>query len=1106
MIQTKKILGTLLFVLSVSLAFGQFYNGHQMTFGKNRVQYEDFYWQFFRFERFDTYFYVDGRNLALQTAKIAERKLREVENFFEHTLEHRIIFIIYNRHSDFKQSNIGLVTGAEQTNIGGVTRIIENKVFLYFEGDHQKFEEQITAAIAQVIFTDMMYGGSFRDKVASSTVLNIPEWYEKGLYSYVAKRWSVEIENKVKDGILSGRYKKFSRLQGEDAVLAGHAIWKFIDETFGRSVISNIVYMTRINKNPESGFVYVLGQSSKDIAYQWFEYYKDKYARQDEARNFPSSKQIVKRPKNNTHYYQIKVSPNGKYVAYATNQLGRYKVKLYNTETGKRKTILKRGNRIDRPTDYSFPQLSWHPSSDLLAILSEHKGKIITMLYDVQEEKFDKSLFEGVEYREIFYFDKVLDFSYSPDGLKYAISGVHQGQTDIYVHHLSANTNEQLTDDMADDFNPRFVNQGRQIVFSSNRTSDTLRFESEDSLRVPTGETHDLFVYDYASKSPVLTRLTQTPYEQEKHPSEIDKDSYVFLSDKSGIINRYEVKYDSTISHVDTTVHYRYFSERYPLTNYARNINDYDVNGNYGISGEIMFHNGRYHSYYDQFDTGKKTFSQELPKTEFRENQVAEWIQQDTLQARQRRKELERRRKKSEQKVDTANLMHPDSVLVNINNYVFERELQNPYHAVMNQGRDTLEVMKSKKDTSSIPKQRIYLTAFYTNQLVSQVDFSFLNYSYQTFTGGEVYFNPGFNVLMKVGTQDLFENYRITGGFRLSGNFDSNEYLLSFEDLKKRLDKQIIFHRQAFTNIHPNEYYEQKVHKHEAFYIASYPFSEVASLRGTASLRYDRYLWQSKDLQSLIQPVSNKYWAHAKTEYIYDNTRQIDVNIREGTRLKLFGEYYHEISGGNTDLWVLGADIRHYIKIHRNLILAARFATSTSFGRSKLVYYLGAVDNWINFSSEVSTFNRGIPIDYDNNYAFQTVASNMRGFTQNIRNGNNFALINTELRWPFVKYFVNRPMSSEFFRTLQVVGFFDAGSAWTGLSPFDKESAYNREVVENGPITVTVNKNRSPLVAGFGFGFRARVFGYFIRTDWAWGIENNQILPRIFYLSLNLDF
>jgi outer membrane protein assembly factor BamA len=130
----------------------------------------------------------------------------------------------------------------------------------------------------------------------------------------------------------------------------------------------------------------------------------------------------------------------------------------------------------------------------------------------------------------------------------------------------------------------------------------------------------------------------------------------------------------------------------------------------------------------------------------------------------------------------------------------------------------------------------------------------------------------------------------------------------------------------------------------------------------------------------------------------------------------------------------------------------------------------------------------------------------MRGFTQNIRNGNSFIVYNQELRWPFVKYFVNHPINSDFLDNMQLVTFFDWGSAWVGNSPYDKDNAYNTEAIYNGPVTVIIDKDRTPFVYGYGFGFRTRMLGYFVRADWAWGVENATILPRIFYLSLSLDF
>jgi hypothetical protein len=55
-------------------------------------------------------------------------------------------------------------------------------------------------------------------------------------------------------------------------------------------------------------------------------------------------------------------------------------------------------------------------------------------------------------------------------------------------------------------------------------------------------------------------------------------------------------------------------------------------------------------------------------------------------------------------------------------------------------------------------------------------------------------------------------------------------------------------------------------------------------------------------------------------------------------------------------------------------------------------------------------------------------------------------------------------------------------------------------------VTVTLDSMREPLVAGFGGGARAQLFGYFIRADFSWGIDNGYILPMQFYLSFSLDF
>jgi len=287
----------------------------------------------------------------------------------------------------------------------------------------------------------------------------------------------------------------------------------------------------------------------------------------------------------------------------------------------------------------------------------------------------------------------------------------------------------------------------------------------------------------------------------------------------------------------------------------------------------------------------------------------------------------------------------------------------------------------------------------------------------------------------------------------------------------------------------------------------------VKSWVRTITFRNDRTVFLATDVNYLNRENIYKTWVGLKVEYIFDNTRSLGINLPSGTRYKLFGELYQQVNDRFDELVVLGVDFRHYIKIHRNLIWANRFAASTSQGSSKLIYYLGGVDNWTNLTPfKVPTFIplNEIPINTEANYVYQTVATNLRGFSQNIRNGNNFALINTEIRWPVIKYIANYPISNSFLENFQLIGFFDVGTAWSGLTPWSKENAYDKQVIPadgNGnPITVIIDTEREPLVAGYGFGIRTQLLGYFIRLDWAWGIEDNKILDRIFYFSLSLDF
>ncbi len=1093
----KKIFLAYCFVLLSQFVHAQFYSGSQMEFGKNRVQFDEpRLWQWYKYDKYNVYFYMGGKELAMYTSERASKYIEKIEKMLDYNLDDKIEFIVFNKQSDFRQSNIGLEY-EEPYNVGGVTKIVGSKVFLYFNGDHDDFDKQIRADIAEVLINQMMFGGNVKDVVKNSTLLTLPNWYIRGLVDYIANDWDTEIDARVKDGILAGKYKKFNGMEGVDALYAGHSIWNYIAETYGKSVISNILYMTKVTRNIESAFLFVLGVSMKNLTSEWMLYYSDRYTEKDSTKKLPANS-LLKKPKVTRVYQHYKISPDGNYAVYTTNESGQYKVWLYDFKKQKAKRIMKREQKLDRPVDYSYPLVQWHPTGERISIITERKGELLLTYYNMQSHKRETPI-------KIFNFEKVVDFSYSDDGRQFVMSAVQNGQSDIFVYTPGAGNSEQITKDIYDDLMPRFMANSTKIIFSSNRPNDTIRFAAayQANLKdrfLPKDHT-DLFIYNYKTKSPVLRKVTNTPLISETYPFEFDEKHLCFLSDENGIRNRYLGVLDSAISYVDTAEHYRYFTRTYPITNYSRNIQEQDINLKSKKISEVIFNDRKYRLFMQDLPSSTAELNTPLVNTTYR-----------ALSLKQAAKELEPKKDSEPKSVEVVKIViteqpatpeKKDTSGIDIDNYTFENEPKTntvtPAPVAITQTSPDTSSAKTEDRGFQFPQQRNYFVFFSTDYVVTQIDNSFLNASYQKFTGpGPIFLSPGFTGFFKLGLSDVFDDYKITGGVRISSDLNSNEYYMSYENRLKRLDKQIILHRQAldFAPV-------LKINTHQAKYSVKWPFSETTCIKGTLDARQDRTVYYAYDDNTLTKPNEFEYWGGGKLEFIFDNTRKRGLNLYYGTRMKLFGEYFKQINKAETDICIVGLDIRKYTKIHRDFIWANRLSASSSFGKKKLIYYMGGVDNWFN-----PQFNYDTPISLTENYAYQTLATPMRGFYQNIRNGNSFALYNSELRLPLFRYLMNKPLKSDFLNNFQVVGFGDVGTAWTGKSPYDDNNSLNTQIIGGppNPVTVVIQTRREPIVFGYGWGIRSRLMGYFMRLDWSHGWVDGKIQPRVFYWSFSLDF
>jgi hypothetical protein len=265
------------------------------------------------------------------------------------------------------------------------------------------------------------------------------------------------------------------------------------------------------------------------------------------------------------------------------------------------------------------------------------------------------------------------------------------------------------------------------------------------------------------------------------------------------------------------------------------------------------------------------------------------------------------------------------------------------------------------------------------------------------------------------------------------------------------------------------------------------------------------------DPASLKTEDENLEYANLRAEYIYDNSLLKTKNIYNGLRWKVYAEAIAGLQKSQLQpsdaparqfTFNVGADARYYVPIYRNFIWALRGAMDISWGNQKLIYYLGGADSWIS-----PKFNNQNQPDPTQRYVYQSLAVNMRGFQQNVANGNNAVVMNSELRLPVISTFFNKPVNNAFLRNFQLVQFIDLGTAWEGTFSGIARPSVRYSSDPNNPVIVELKAGGvGPLAGGYGFGARSTLLGYFLKIDAGWPMNGFFAGKPIWYFALGFDF
>ena len=431
----------LILLLSTQALFGQY-------FGQNKVQYNEFDWNFIVSPNFNVYYYGDNHDLAIFTSKVAEESLDQIGKHLRWRSQKPIKIIVYTSHNDFQQTNIVNVYMSE--GIGGVTELYKNRIVIPFEGSYAQFKHVIHHELVHAIINDMIYGGNVQGVLSGRVLLQVPLWANEGLAEFLSVDWDTKSDMVLRDLAIEENLPEVEQLNYSIlAYKGGQSVWQYITKKYGREKVGEVFQQMRRTQNAEKGFESALGVDFEKLTEDWHDYLKKEYWADINKREKLSdfSEKLTDRSKTK-NFYNVSpaFSPDGNTIAYFTDQSGYMDLVLLNVNSGKQKKRLIRGNNSPDFEELKWlqPGLSWSPNGKQIAFASKSGKEDSIIIVNVKNGKY-KKIPIGL--------DGVFTTSWHPSGNQIAFIGQKNDSNDLYLIDLDDNVVTNLTNDIYSDFN-----------------------------------------------------------------------------------------------------------------------------------------------------------------------------------------------------------------------------------------------------------------------------------------------------------------------------------------------------------------------------------------------------------------------------------------------------------------------------------------------------------------------------------------------------------------------------------------------------------------------------------------------------------------------------
>ncbi|RMF65625.1 MAG: peptidase S9 [Bacteroidetes bacterium] len=444
-------------------------------FGRNKVQYDDFDWRFFKTEHFEIYFYPEEEVAVKDAARMAERWYRRHSRTFLREFRSRKPILFYANDADFHQTNA--ISGQLGEGTGGVTEALKERVIMPLTGIYRETDHVLGHELVHSFQYDIALNSTDSSRFALQLV---PLWLVEGMAEYLSvgredphtAMWMRDAA--LRDDLptiedLTTSYKYFPYRYGQ-AYLA------YIGGKYGDVAVTNLYKLSGL-VGLDSAFVYTIGITADSLSKEWAQAMKDTYLPLAEGRTpaGEAGRLVISKDRDGGEInISPVVSPDGQYIAFLSER-DIFNINLFiaDAHTGKVVKKLKGTNANPHFDAIRFISSagSWSPDGKKFAFITFVDGDNEISILDWNSGDIERRIaVDGVT--------AIMNLAWSPDGRTLAFSGMNGGISDLYLLDLPTNAVRQLTNDRYADLQPAWSPDGRTLAFVTDRGPGGTDFET----------------------------------------------------------------------------------------------------------------------------------------------------------------------------------------------------------------------------------------------------------------------------------------------------------------------------------------------------------------------------------------------------------------------------------------------------------------------------------------------------------------------------------------------------------------------------------------------------------------------------------------------------